>query len=242
MTTNFLKKLSIATVSTAAISLSFLGANPAQAANLINNGGFETGNLTDWSVTNNGSGGCDTDWNVNSTGTTGCFGRQSATEGTYAAYNSFDGDGPQEFRLEQSFSIAENVESAILSWSDTAVTQIFGSLDRHFRVDLFTDSDVFNVFDLAFEAGTVGEYNWTARSFDVTSFLQANIGKEVTLAFSNQIPQSFSGPAGFGLDNIALNVEFQESQAVPEPGTIAALGLIGLGGLLTKKKLNASEN
>lgn len=110
------------------------------------------------------------------------------------------------------------------------------SIDRHFRVDLFTDNDVFNVFDLKFEAGTQSQYDWTARSVDVTSFLQANLGEEVTLAFSNHIPELFSGPAGFGLDDVSLEVT---TQSVPEPGTMAALGLVALGGLMSKKKLSS---
>jgi hypothetical protein len=227
-TSSIVKKLSIA-AGAAFIALGTGGG--AQAIELINNGGFEAGNFTNWSVTNNGSGGCDTDWMVNSTGQTGCLPLSPATEGANAAYNSFDGNGPQEFRLEQTFFVPNNIASAALSWFDQAVWNLtFGaSLDREFRVDILASSGTVNVFSQIFEAGTSAQYDWTARLADVTSILQANEGQTLTLAFSNIIPQAFTGPGGFGLDQVSLDVTTSEPESVPEPASV--LGLLAVGAL-----------
>ncbi|MCP2732091.1 PEP-CTERM sorting domain-containing protein [Limnofasciculus baicalensis] len=225
-TSTLLKKLSMAAAGAAFVALGV--GSTAQAAELINNGGFETGDFTNWSVTNNGSGGCDTDWHVNATGYTGCNLLSPATEGTFAAYNSFEGDGPQQFRLEQTFFVPNNITSAVLSWADEANMFIFSVLNREFQVDLVTSSGSVNIFSQIFQRGP-RQYAWTARLADVTSILQANQGQSVTLAFTNIIPEQFSGPGGFGLDKVSLDVTTGESQSVPEPASV--LGLLGLGGL-----------
>ncbi|MGR9053198.1 MAG: hypothetical protein ACU84J_11160, partial [Gammaproteobacteria bacterium] len=109
--------------------LSAILTSPAEAVELLINGNFETGDFSGWTATANGTGGCDTDWNVSSIGgstATGCqpgvFGGNfpgAPGEGTFSAYNSFDGDAPQQFRLTQSFVVPVNIGNATLSWIET---------------------------------------------------------------------------------------------------------------------------
>jgi len=190
-------------------------------ASLINNGGFETGDFTGWVVTTNGSGGCDTDWNVSDTGTaTGCTAVADPIEGIYAAFNSLDGNGPQTFRLEQAFLVPMDISSAEISWADTAIWNVGGTA-RTFTVDLLGTS---NIFTKSF-VGT-GTQDWTTRSFDLTTILQDNEGMMLSLAFTMNIPQVFTGPAGFGLDSVALNAVVPVPAAVWLFGT-ALIGFIG---------------
>ena len=198
-------------------------ATTAQAS-LINNGGFETGDFTDWTVTTNGSVDCDTDWNVGTSGSAiGCSPITpfaDPIEGIYAAFNSLDGDGPQTFRLEQAFMVPMDISSAEISWADTAIWNVGGTA-RTFTFDLLGES---NIFTKSF-VGT-GTQDWTTRDFDLTTILQANEGSLLSLAFTMNIPQDFTGPAGFGLDNVALNAVVPVPAAVWLFGT-ALIGFIG---------------
>ena len=192
-------------------------------ASLIDNGGFETGDFTGWTVTTNGSGGCDTDWNVGDTGTaTNCTAVDDPFEGSYAAYNSLRGNGmnQQTFRLEQEFLVPMNISSAVISWADIASWSVTGTA-RTFTVDLLSTS---NIFTKSFN-GT-GTQGWTTRSFDLTTLLKDHEDELLTLAFTINIPPNSTLEAGFGLDNVAVNAVVPVPAAVWLFGT-ALIGFIG---------------
>ena len=95
----------------------------ALAVPMLTNGGFETGDFTGWTqVTSNGAAEtCQTDWYVSNTDTQCQFTNtilNSATEGDFAAYNSFDGGGPLNFTIEQDIVLG-SVGSAALDFSYT---------------------------------------------------------------------------------------------------------------------------
>jgi hypothetical protein len=202
----------------------------AHAVSLLTNGSFETGDFTGWTASANGPGGCDTDWNVGSSGAaTNCGGGggfglvnpDTPIDGSFAAYNSFDGDGPQTFSLSQSILVPTSVDSGALSWSESGGF-LFSFIGpdpepRIWDVSLGGTS----VFSSSFNSDQ--DIDWIARSFDVTSILAANAGSTIDLVFSNFIPEFFTGPAGWGLDGVGL----EATTALPEPGTMA-LFLFGL--------------
>lgn len=205
----------------------------AEAANLVVNGGFETGDFTGWDVTTNGIGGCDTNWNVGTTGTeTGCSSVDSPIEGSFAAYSSFDGAGPQSFILSQDILLSDSVESATLSWLQAVRHTIFVGEPRTFSVNINGTA-----IDTQSFSGFGGDGSWTEFSIDATDALSAFAGETVTLSFEQFIPDSFSGPAGFGLDAVSLDVVGGPSDAIPEPLTILGSALaLGLGGATRKFK------
>lgn len=224
-----------------AILILFSFAVPATAAELLINGDFETGDLTGWTTTANGNVGCDMDWNISNVGgsvATGCQPGFTGTfpgapgSGDYAAYNSFDGN-PQQFRLTQSFVVPSNISSATLSWIETYNIDLsFGGLGsslRGFTVELSdaTDTTVYGVINtqtIGDVAGVV-EIDWTAFNNDITALLNAHAGETVTLAFTNIIPEASTGPGGFGLDRVSLDVAVSAA-SIPTLSQWALLFLI----------------
>lgn len=210
-------------------------ASSASIINLVENGGFETGDLTAWSSSNLGpSGDCGsglnrTDWNVSTSPTaTDCSTPGSPLSGVYAAYMMNDSGVPDTlFTLSQDIFVPTTTTSGNLSWSSSNVSNYIGS-PRHFSVDLFSSSGTLlgNVYslDIPFNDPLA---EWDNFSFDISSILTGNVGETITLTFSTYIPETWTGPAGFGLDNVSLNAQ---TSAVSLPGT---LGLIGLGLLVT---------
>jgi len=207
----------------------------ASATEVVTNGDFETGSLSGWSVANLGGGGCGTNaWTVNSTGTHGCtnnVGNMPApTNGTFAAYNTFDGPAGT-LQISQQFTLPGSIASATLSFFDSVRMNISGQA-RTFSIDMYDATDTTlldNLFSQSFQNVNQG---WVFNTTDVTNALLDNAGQTVTLRISNIIPQSFTGPAGFGIDNISLDVT---GAAVPEPGSLALAGL-ALAGLAVSRR------
>ena len=213
-------------------------------AGLITNGGFETGDFTGWNVTTNGSGGCDTDWNVSSVSSTGCTPVSSPNEGNFAAYNSFDGNGPQLFTLSQSFLVGNTFSSAVLNWDEIyeisfccSSSTLGGPTGREFLIELFDSnntlvSTIYSEDFLWVNGASHSSNGWVSHTVDITSDLLSLQGQNVTLSFTSSIRDNFSGPAGFGLDAISLTT------SVPEPSTLAifALGIMGLAARRLKKQ------
>ena len=215
MATNLLSKLSIATVSTAAISLSILSANPAQAAtitfdnvtnsqlDLIGNQ-YEGFNWTNFGVIKDGF--------YNNSGY-----NNGIVSGEYTGFNAWG----QTATVSSNTLFDFNGAFLAAAWNNGLNIQVDGFRDglNLFSKTVRVDTDAATWFDFNF-------LDIDRVSF--TSFGGTDAGLD---AGGNQLV----------IDNFTFNDQ-PTSQAVPEPGTIAALGLIGLGGLLTNKKLNASDN
>jgi len=214
----------------------------ASPVDIIFNGSFELG-FSGWGSSGFNEGGCGSAWHPG-TGATGCNNVDNPALGSVEASNAFDGTGPKTYRLTQTFNVpGVAVNSAILSWIDTSNVNVGccggGTQSREFYVDL-TAGITSKVYSQLFVDNcgpthpdcTPEVHHWTGHSVDVTSFLNANVGQNVTLGFNNFVPQVFTGAGGFGLDGVSLLLDVA---ATPEPGTVAML-LIGSALLFAGRK------
>lgn len=202
----------------------------AAQAELVTNGGFETGDFSGWTaVSNGGTSGCQVNlWSVNSTGAQGCDGNgtnvSAPISGNFAAFNTYDGTDTN-YTLSQTLVLPGSIGNATLSFMNEYHMSYSGS-PRTFRIDLY---DATNTVLLANFFSQSPDYfanvGWTTHNLNVSAALAPQAGNTVTLRFSNIIPDAYTGPAGFGLDNISLTSD------VPEPASMALLaaGLMGLG-------------
>jgi hypothetical protein len=204
-----------------------LAAGMSQAApvELISNGSFETGDLTSWSTSGLGTvGTCPSqgrDWNVSSDpSATGCSLPGAPIDGAFAAYVMNDGGVDNTvYTLSQSFVVPVGLSSASLSWIDSSVSSYSGA-SRTLVVELLKGSTLLSTVSTYVVPFADGDTSWDSHLFDVSSVLAAQQGQTLTLRFSNQIPEVWTGPSGLGLDKASI---LATVVAVPEPDSLALL-------------------
>jgi hypothetical protein len=203
------------------------------AAELVTNGGFETGDLSNWTVSGAPTiGGCQINWLIGNTGDVAtCIGNAgNPVDGTYAVYNSFDGGGPLSYQLRQTVVLpAGAMSAATLSWQDTFFYTPYGPAERLLKVNILNadgSSVIANAYTYAAPVGGA-DPGWLTRTVDLKSILAPLAGQTITLEFEVVIPESFTGPAGMGLDSVSLDVTAAAPSPVAVP-TLTEWGLIGL--------------
>jgi MYXO-CTERM domain-containing protein len=174
---------------------------------LVQNGSFETGDLTGWTATAVEFSGCASDWMVNQTGNTGCIGVNPPIDGSWAAYTSFDGNGPVHYRLTQQFHVPDldptDFLNATLSWFHVVQWDVW-NLPRSFGVRLEDLSGGLLLEAFYQEYSGTGSSPWTQYNVDVLAFLQAHRNENLVLVVDAFVPEAFTGPAGMGLDGVTL--------------------------------------
>jgi hypothetical protein len=231
-----------------------LAGTQAQAANLIQNGGFEADAAVSYAPAN---------WQVFESG---AIGGVAASSGTSAPASGWDTIGAASgsnygiidayslggYALSQSFSTGL-VSSATLSFSmfvnssDAAIVDASGldyttggtyDTNHHVRVDLLsagadplhTGSSVLRSFDLGSANALNTVNNYSNYSFDVGTDLAAGGNYVLRFAAVTNLAQM-----QVGIDNVSLNVT-----PVPEPESYAMLlaGLGLLGGVAARRRKN----
>jgi hypothetical protein len=235
----------------AAFALAFFPT--AEAAQILTNGGFESG-FTGWG-------------RADALGSDGTFFIQSGTaspvnldtvplppSGTNAAMS--DGGAPGSHVLWQNFSVAGPAAQVILSFDlfignragffatpSTPATLDFGinEANQQVRVDILAGaagnfsvalSDVLlNIYQSQAGNALVGGYNTV--SVDITALVNANLSNTLRLRFAqtDNLAQLQAG-----VDNVSIDV--QQTQVIPEPSSffLMASGLFGVVSLLRRRK------
>jgi hypothetical protein len=122
-----------------------------------------------------------------------------------------------------------------LSFDFSSVSNYSGT-SRTFSVDFFQGTTLIGnafLYTVPFVDGTT---SWTAVALNVYGLLSGYAGQTVELRFSDFIPQSWTGPAGLGLD--AVSLEATVPATVPEPTllTLLGVGFAGIGYRRTRRK------
>jgi hypothetical protein len=226
---------------------------PAQATELIANGGFETGTFLGWATADQpGSFGT---WFVSSSTTSPASGFPTPGPAGGSFYALTDQTGPGAHVLLQTFTIPVGVTSATLTFeffSDNQNGTSFcpGPLDFSVspnqcdRVDILTAAAgafdtgagvVANLYEAAPAPNTPP--SWTLETFNLTGLgagtFQLRFG-EVDNQFFNQM----------GVDNVSIDATV--AGAIPEPASLSLLGgaLLGLGALrrrMRRKRQDSAE-
>jgi hypothetical protein len=232
----------------AASTLGLAIASDLRAVELLSNGDFETGTFAGWTVTDlaGGTG----SWFIDTPGSTSPV-STSATAGNAAGgsfYAVTDQGGPGTHSLTQSFAVAPGAASVIFSFqmfandqSGFAPSVNAAGLDhtavpnQHVRVDVLTGAalpfdtgaGVLANFFLGDDAG-VNPNPFTSYAFDITALVAA--GGTFQIRFAEVDNQLFYQ---MGVDNVSVTVD---GLAVPEPGSLALLGVAVAGiGLLRRR-------
>lgn len=167
----------------------------------IVNGSFETGDFTGWIVEDL----ADPFYpmSVKAEGTLATMNVKLApTDGQFAMVNGFDGGGPGTILLAQDVLIPK--DRPVLLFDHRAIWNMWG-LDRHFRVLVEPEGGGPALATLNVRrASTTGGPNIDTGHVTAGLGLHAFRGDAVRLVFAWEIPEHYTGPAEFHLDNVRL--------------------------------------
>ena len=147
----------------------------------------------------------------------------------YSAFNGFDGSGGN-YTLQQGFTVGAPLQSATLDF-DWAVQSSYSGLFRTFDVNILDpgNSPLTNVFSYSRpQSGNTTAWIPTTTSLDITGALNTLGLGNYQVQFLINIPQNFTGPAQFAIDNIALDLTEEPLVAAPEPASVVVWSLLGL--------------
>jgi hypothetical protein len=202
-----------------------VGAN-AGTGNVVTNGSFETGDLTGWTA-NTVTDDCDpgsvtADWTVLSSPSSGwCYSGFdpdwptdiSAVDGGNFVDVTWDGEGSagEFFSLSQMLTVPAT-GSDTLAWSDNSSWDLmFGATeDRTEFVDVLASdgTTVLQSFPIqTLTADTEGATGWVSHTLDLSAYAGETIG----IRFRLTVPQFFTGPANFALDDVTLSGDVEST-------------------------------
>jgi len=198
------------------------------ADNPFTNCGFESGDFTGWVLTDITNPFFDAV--VDTAGVTPGFGffASAPTQGTFAALSGFDGAGPGAIEFAQDVSLPTGADTLTFDYRAAYQLTFGATVDREFRVEVQPSGGgaalASEVLLVAMAGDTVTDTGALVGAVDVSAFA----GQAVRVAFVLDVPENFTGPAFFQLDNVSLDI-VAEPQVIP---TLSSAGLVSAALLL----------
>ncbi|KGJ86489.1 PEP-CTERM sorting domain-containing protein [Colwellia psychrerythraea] len=189
-------------------------------ATLITNASFETGDFTGWHTQDLSSPFYALEVDGAGVNPWGSFFTSAPTDGSVAVLHGFDGNGPGMIKVGQDITVT-SLSTITFNYRAAWLTTFNANLERNFFVSIEESGggvvlETFNILTAPINS----TMNDTGDLFGSVG-LSAYENQTVRMNFVWDIPEHFTGPAFFQLDNV---------RSIPEPTTIAilALGIIGL--------------
>ena len=174
------------------------------SAELLTNGSFETGDFTGWTVNSTQSSNYCTNWMVTTQGGRTCYGQTAnPQDGNYVALNGFDGTGG-EFTMYQDVTLPAML-SIRLTFMFRAQWNIPNGTNqsRVFRVQVRDTSNniLQEVYSFTALSGRSGQNSgWRTQVHNLNQYA----GQTIRLYFLEVVPERFTGPGQFEIDDIRL--------------------------------------
>ena len=211
----------------------------------IINGGFETGDLTGWTLIGETENSFDsrveggdftaaTAWANNFN-----FFTPDNMEGNYSFFSGFDGP-VQEITLSQDIGVIDEFTTAVsfnvrAGWDlETYAAQSGYAVieDREIKVVITDNTTQQTLLSQSLFNAVGGEKVLNSGLQTVGINFQNIVGSDVTMSFVQNIPQGYTGPALIQLDNIQLQQTF-----VPEPRSYGLIaGIIALSFIAIRRR------
>ncbi len=179
--------------------------NCGSMINTISNCGFETGDLTGWTVTDLTTpffpvqvvtGGADIGFG---------FFVTAPTEGSFAAVNGFDGDGPGQIEIAQDIVMPGTAENLTFDYRGAWDLASFGAaIDRTFEVQIQPSGGGAALQSTLILTAPIGDITLDTGDIQGSVNVSSYAGQSVRIAFVWNIPEVNTGPAFMQLDNVAI--------------------------------------
>ncbi|WP_461305341.1 HYR domain-containing protein, partial [Aureisphaera sp.] len=177
-----------------------------ETTELMTNGSFETADLSGWTAIDNPN--PFLPWGAyESNDGAGFFDPAFPTDGGWLAGNGFDGEAGEAV-IFQDVTVPAGIASATLTWDENIDYDLAsfctGCQDRIYEVQVRDLSD--NVLEVLVQiTATAGDLDsdnvWESQTADLSAYA----GQDIRIAYWQNIPDDFSGPAKFALDNVSLS-------------------------------------
>ena len=192
---------------------------------LVRNPSFETGDFAGWvhdsAPGTGGPGSAALPWRV---GVNAAW-LIGAHDGSVSAISGFDGFGPFHHFLYQDVVMPGAWSGGTLTWWDHIVWKHSG-LPRTYSLSIKDTADA--TLECLFSFATTPDPGWTLHDLGWQQRRAAvgtrYAGQAIRIYLDEYIPEGFTGPAAFGVDEFSL-LEGAGGSQTPEPATPALFGL-----------------
>jgi hypothetical protein len=218
-------------------ALAIFGLAPStRAAELITNGGFETGNFTGWTAVNSTNG-----WRLWAV-SSGLHGGDDGTvytpvptaalpfAGSFSAWNGATGGAGQSFTLTQTISIPAN-QNATFRWADRYQmnhTQFCstGCGTQVYAVEILNTSNVLlqTVYTVSTPTNTNSNTGWVSHAANISAFQ----GQTIRIRFRTTSQVTLQGPGQLDIDNVSVQT-FNQGTAADVAVSGRVVNLAGMG-------------